>query len=597
MFRFTFPQAVIWPLFAAAGGIVATAASMRISRLFIVARTAARAGYGWGTIAEVLVDDRHDAGALMTGEKEYAALTPERRDYFRKSRLVRAALRLGAGLWALTGFVIGLPVAARVANSPLALVLWALGIPVAMLGVSALLDAQEAATRSDVRTRTGPVRSRLDRLSGLAASWRQSFEQFANARRMGEGLFGWRRSLRAAMEIVVLTAVVGSFGSVVVMLLPVVTQTFQTIRPLPSDDATKQYRDIVPMKRYLAPVDPAVTPLRAGQALHDISLAGGRRLLSKAERPAVVALPAIREPKEGWGPFAKNWLDRGAMDQARRGLNVAQRKFLGEAANEPGLAEFHVVAGARSADYLGAAVVHPVPARFNQWMIPPLHYPSLHSLAYSRIAQAALDLANGRPALAERSLREVVSFGFVLVDSPSLWDNLEGMKIVRRARANLVSLYEATGRSAEAGAISSDVRAGTSYYDYVETSDMSMTPEARGIRRAHIVDDSTAPPGLRWEIVMKHMAFESCGDLRQLVFGPGKLELAHLARARRLLVQSPSDDIRMRLAENALETPVVWPPGFAIGPRPAYGLTRVLDAMTGSHRFSSCFMNPDQMMK
>jgi len=59
----------------------------------------------------------------------------------------------------------------------------------------------------------------------------------------------------------------------------------------------------------------------------------------------------------------------------------------------------------------------------------------------------------------------------------------------------------------------------------------------------------------------------------------------------------PSDDIRMRLAETALETPVVPAPGFAIGPRPVYGLVRALDAMTGSHRFSGCLINPNQIVR
>jgi len=415
---------------------------------------------------------------------------------------------------------------------------------------------------------------------------------------MGQGVFGWRRRMRALVSIGGVVVVAASLVSVVTMLVPIIAQTFQDATPLPGDDATKQYRDIIRLKRYAAPIDPSVTPLRAGQALHDISLAARTPSHSQFDRPAVVTIPPIHQLKEVYGPFAKNWMDRGAMDQARRGLTPTQRQFLVDAANEPGLAEFHVIARASTADFLTAAVVQPLPSNFNRWMIPRLDYPAVQSLAYSRIAQAALDLANGRIAAAELSLREVISFGFVLTDSRSLQDDLVGMKILRRARANLVSLYEATGRSAEAAAISSDVTAGTSYYDYTETSDMRMTPEARGRRRQHIIEDSTAPPGLRWELTTKLMAFEPCGDLRQMIFGPDKSHLTRMAEARRLLVKLPGDDIRMRIAENALITPPVWPPeGFArLGPRPMIRFMYLLDAMTGSRRFSTCLLSPDQAL-
>ena len=414
MFRFPLPQVVIWPLLAAIGGVIATVASFRITKLYKSARLAARAGYGWGTIAEVLVDDRHDTGALIAGEKEYAALSPERRDHFRRTRIVREALRLGAGLWMVTGFFVGLPLAVRWAGSPSVLVLWALGIPLAMLGTSALLEAREASALSRVRRRAEPVKKQVDRLSGLAASWRQSFEQLMSAgRRMGQGLFGWRKRIRALVEIAGVVVVAASFFSVVVMLPAHYRTGFLDISPVPSEDATKQYQDIIRMKRYAAPIDASVTPVRAGQALHDISLAGGRPPRSRFERRAVVVIPKIRQIKQPWGPFTKNWIDRGAMDQARHGLTPAQRQFLIDAANEPGLSEFHVVASAASVDFLSAAVVQPLPPTFNQWMIPSLDARAIEPVAYSRIAQAALDLANGRPAVAERSLREVISFGFV----------------------------------------------------------------------------------------------------------------------------------------------------------------------------------------
>jgi hypothetical protein len=619
MLRFPWPQVVIWPLLSLIGATVSIFAVRRLEKLLKTAVAAARAGYGWGTIAEVLVDERRDTGALITGEREYVALAPAERDWFRRSRVIREALRLGAGLWCVAGLFIGIPLAVRALTSPNMLIALTLGIPALLLGASAYLEGREASAVAGVRGRLGVARKHLDRLTNLAATWRQSFDQVTAGLRPGQGFVGRVRRMKVAVSVLGVAVVLGGFTTVAMMLLPVFDQTFSQVFSYNETSATDQYRDALRMQPYRVAVDPSITPLRAGEALHSISLAGDEHVAAEYkaitgavpytfangthpspakqfERPAAVRVGTIHKLREIWGPFHENWTDAGAIKQVRLGLSPVQRRFLVEAARQPGLDEFEIVARAPAADYIAATLVQPLPAGFVARMIPGVNFDAFRSLAYSRIAQAALDFADGRPALAERRLREVVGAGFTVMESRRLDDSRMGMQMVRTARDNLVALYEATGRSAEASAMSiSPLK--QSFYSYRgESPEMRMTPVARSAYLQSIIRDGAAPPGLRWLTVTTRLTFGPCGDLRQMLFGPDPSYSAHLAEARRLLVRLPGDELIMRLSEDALKQPVVVLPGDLLGApgAPVRGLLRGLDAISGSHRFSACLLNPGQ---
>ena len=94
-----------WPFFLAAssllGFVAFVRAGLRAWRLRDVLSRAARLGYGWGTLAEVIADRRGDSGSLIAGTREYAALSPAERARLRALRVAQATLLFLASPMAL----------------------------------------------------------------------------------------------------------------------------------------------------------------------------------------------------------------------------------------------------------------------------------------------------------------------------------------------------------------------------------------------------------------------------------------------------------------------------------------------------------------
>jgi hypothetical protein len=119
-----------------------------------------------------------------------------------------------------------------------------------------------------------------------------------------------------------------------------------------------------------------------------------------------------------------------------------------------------------------------------------------------------------------------------------------------------------------------------------DTPEMSSAEHDAYFRR--LIRDSTAPPGLRWEMATNFAAFKPCMEINQIVFGPGAEYQALLRDARARLVHTPGEDLLMRLAEGTLHVPVPKRLEQGIGPRSLMAFARTVDALTGSNRMSVC---------
>src|SRR6266850_4939945 len=101
-------QSLPSPLFmlslSAIGLLIFGVGCVGLGRFFKAAHKTVKAGYGWGTVAEVASDVRGDSGALIAGGREYAALAPDERSTLRRYRVVATALRLVAGLMPIVGY-------------------------------------------------------------------------------------------------------------------------------------------------------------------------------------------------------------------------------------------------------------------------------------------------------------------------------------------------------------------------------------------------------------------------------------------------------------------------------------------------------------
>lgn len=584
------PGLLAFPSVAAIGGIAVAIASVDMLRIFRVAVRAARAGYGWGIIGEVLADTEKDTGALISGEREYAALTSEQRTILRRGRVQRVGLKLLASIWAVGGFFVALPFAVRIGGSGF-LALWTLGVPLAMLVAARGLLRREIKLLRPIRSRIRSHRAPLDRLSHLADTWRDSFDRLLAGVGLGHGTIG--RVKRRVVGTVAVAGVValGTIAAYAMVMTSVVGEMSMSSQPNYAniqDRATQ----IARLRDLRAPVDRSITPLRAGYALQSLSNAGRTRELGPLETPTKYPLGQdIVYDANIRIPFGGDWLDGRAVRQAATHLSAEQRARLEKLAAQPGGPEFSMLAHAGSIDWITASMVQPFPAGTTPWAIPILRFGPVRAEGNAHIARAILALADHKPAEAERLLRENIGVGFALTESQVLIDNLIGMNVIRAARSQLVALYEVTGRVAEARLISAE--RDPAQNGMIREADLAtMDPYVRESYVQSMIREDSRLRGVRWGLAETYVPYQPCGDLRQVLFGPDPAYFARLAEARKALVRTPGEDQFMQLAEHALETPMssesVGNP--SVGHRAIMGFAKAVDALTGSRRMQSCVM-------
>lgn len=561
-------------------------------RLAVMLRKAARAsgvGYGWGTIFEVLSDDRGDGGALVAGSREYAAVPGRERDRLRLLRHVRADLWFLAGVSPVIGLYVALAGASGGKRGPSGVVLWTLG-PMALL----YLASRAVAGYEQFKLRKArAARTRRRALGGtssaLISAWNESFERARTGQRLGMGRVGGRRRLIAII----------SGGLLLIGVLGITTYTLSLIGLVgeaawgvivPSLPATT---DRVARAKRLAPyrsaIDSSTTPLAAGEALNVIFWYGRTSAAAPSERAPVRRYAADWvmpvDTSNLFGPRTTRW-QAAAISQAARGLTSAQRRFLESAAAFPAAAEFTLAAGARAASTGSAMYRVPLPPGTRFWSLPIPRYNTIQAAAYAHQARAALNLADGRVAQAEAKLREVISVGLLLVDGTMLIENLTGASMVIRAGSVLEAFYVATGRGALAQQVAAapESVADESGLASLPTSGNSADP----MSVVHLtLSDTSSPRGLRWEFFVVTSMFEPCTDLHQLIFGPSPEQDQHLSRLRRDLVRWPIDAEIFRLIEGGYHAS----PEFieANAPR-SFGrlVGRRLDGLLGGRRFETC---------
>jgi hypothetical protein len=574
--------AVATPLMIAAGGVVCVHAAAALARLLPLVRRALGAGYGWGVICAVLADIEKDMGAVMAGEREYAALSLLERDRIRRWRVTRLALSLGGAVWGVAGVFLALPLAARLADSDTAFGLTLLGGPLASLLASIWLVERERTLLRPVRERMRRHSSHIDRLTGLAAAWRSAFDRVTADVRINRVGRAGRRVAAAAM--VGITAAAG-LTTIVGMTVISSAGKMGVAVGIPTYDRFQDRLSKLDRLRVLRPTeDPSITPLEAGEALLALSEAGRGAPPDRFLKPPPAALPAIVLP-EYHREFGAEWERGSAMRAAARGLSATQRAFLESAAKTSGEMQLRALAYAGQVDWISAAVVQPIPREMLVFDLPIPRSNPIRRAVSGQFARAALARADGRVADAERMLREVIGAGFSLMGEMTIIENLVGSTIVDRGREELVAFYETTGRAGEARQISSAM-------DPRPRDDLTeprLTAAQQEVYIAQTIQDSARAPGVRWEMATRFATFKPCMELRDMVFGPGPDYYAVLAEARKGLVHTAGEDAVMRMAETQLEGGVPADRvGTSIAQRSLRGFAAAVDAMTGSKRMSVC---------
>jgi len=531
-------------LSTALGVIVLAGAFEKLVRLLWSASKAAQAGHGWRLVLHVLADVDRDSGFLIQGIRHYEGASPAERKTILELRLAGTLAYAGAAVWAPFGFSLGVMVAAAGWVGPGTIWVLAVVLPaLAAVAGLALRFTSELLARS---LRKGTAADRADALGTEVASWSETLAEAASS----EGFnTGGPRQHRAFRLIAVGLVLVG----VMAVLPPVALTASGGIGPLLASITVPQFARMQArlaraevLRAYAAPVDPAVSPEEAGEALQVLSMVG------IGERD-----PALRAPVREYDSL---WLDdsvrralggertpgrwaEGLLERSARGFTAEEFAALRSIARHPAQAEFASVAAADLVDVVGTRWVTPFPEGTRAWDLPIPRYASLREGAMAHLALAAFELSEGNPASAERAIREVISLGLVLMDdAPFLIDNVIGVTVVVQAGQALIDLYRATGRPGDAARLEELRDAVARAVDR-----MAAPPEGGESRSARVlypsvVWDTAFAPGFRWEYFSVVSGFAGCLNLHTLVFGPGRGYAAWRATAHDALVRLPSEE-------------------------------------------------------
>ena len=568
------------------GLVVFLAGCARFAKFFRKAGRAVDGGYRWGTVAEAVADERGDTGALITGAREYATLTPSGRNRLRVMRFARAALLLMASIVPVLGYALGILVAARLESGP-SVVLWSsLLLAGLLVGIYGVLDLYEKQLLKAARSRKRPLASVEERPAELAQAWTNSFDQVRRGQWLGAGPAGGRtRVIRVAVSVATFAAIASVLANALLaasIMLGVVSETGMPNFQLMQEKLERVRR----LDRYRVEPDSSITPLRAGQALHSISRAGGRGSARNFEGAPAYAIPGYTPP-EGPPPFGDSSTIADAFRLARGGFSDRQRRYLRAMSENPTLREFRMAANAPRLDMAAAMWDIPAGANVAFYELPIPAFGGIRNAARSNVAAAALELSAGQTRDAERRIQEVISIGFLMMnDGRTIIEALVGSAIINEARVSYETFLQATGRPSEARFVSSAS-------DPASELPSDNRPRARitllemfdSLRT--VVHDSTALPAFRWEMLLGVHSLEPCTDLRQLVFGVDSTYRESLGRARAGLMTLPSDSIRFAIAARTLDPGDPIRGGLAVD-RSHNWLGRAVTLVTGHPVFEGC---------
>lgn len=523
------------------GSLALLAGLQRLLAIAWTARDAGRHGHGWRMIAEVAADELRDTGFLLVGARSFAGIRAAERDLVRAARLASAGLFLAAVL--LTPLALATAIAfGRLGWVGPSFVWIAVSAIPSVLIAGGILSAVVARLLVRSARKGAPRRRTIDpALEQQVAQWGEHL----GALRGGEPIAGGAPAPPAlglgAVGVIVLTgAAIVPVG--LLTLAGTVGSILATVAAPRLGAAQSRIVATEAMRRYRLPSDPAVSARAAGEALHALALVGR----NEAERPIGERAPA-RRYDDPWWPRdpgaaamgeAPGWID----SLFGRRIPADQLSYLRTVASHPAHQEFAVVARAAAADVIGTRYELPLPPSPQPIPLPIPRFGILREGARAHVARAALELAEGRADLAEQTIRQVLSAGFLLIDhGPMLIDDLIGAVMVGIGGDALEALYRATGRRgdgetlawvraavravAERGAVGSPVSA-------AEISLRAM-PAA--------VADTTLTPGLRWELFGIVAALAPCANLASIAFGPGEEYQAWLKQARASLVRGPAE--------------------------------------------------------
>ncbi len=514
------------------------------------ARRAALYGIDLETVLQVAADHDGETGALLQGTRSYRSLDEGHRVRAVRARIWASILFLSAATWITTGWVLSLLLATRGVLGPSGVWILALG-PACLTAMAGTVAKGVEGTA--VRGAFGPLFWNRWRNAGLreaAEVWGDELQRFRAKR--GERVPSGRRALlTGALSVlglatfVVVPAVSFSVVSAVGPALAsmAVPKFSATLRKAGEAEALEHLR--------LAP-DPTISPEAAGEALHILGSVGGRTREMELMKDPVRTFEIGFFPGGIENPLAlkPHFWPTELIPLVLGGITPEGEAFLREVSSHPGLAEFETLAHAQAADFLGARLNFPLPPETTAWAIPIPRLTAVREGGYLMVAKAATELMDGHPAEAERTLRTLLSAGFLMAeDSPTLIGSLIGFVQILNAADGLETLYEATGRQEDAESLRW-VRAATNRASKLAQQGAfggGVQTALDGMPNGVLSEDLVR--GLRWEYLQTLTGLRPCINPNQAVFGPDESSAEFLRLARAELVRYPSEEALFEVME------------------------------------------------
>jgi hypothetical protein len=516
--------------------VLLLAATLRLSRAFRASANAARLGYDARTIALVAVDGPRDTGFILQRAGAYEELSDDARRTLLFTRAAGAVAYLAAVLWLPFGASLALWFAYNGWVTRQFIWVFAVGPSMLLLLVGFFPRAIEGRIQRRVRKHW----KKADRLalSAEAAEWREQFAEAMDA--PAQPAPASPTPFRLASFAVVIPAIL--------LLAPVLVIGGSTVsgpmlaRLAPPNDGMLEarFRNAALFRIYSVPPDSSISPESAGNALVNLMQMG------QAQRPAFE-----RSPQTSYPPLDKTVQ---AFGFRRDSIAVLLRghRFSGEqlaairlAAAHPAHAEIAFLAKAPAVDIVGTRYVLPFPDSVTMWVLPIPRFGQMRQLAAAHVMLGYQHFLEGRTAEAERSMRETVSVGLLLIEQGvTTIESLIGRSMMQSGLNGLYVIQRASGKDAAADVLAAQLRG----YDQVNDSYRRLDLAQEISSLPGRVTNPTVPRSIGWSAFTHFNVFGPCINLNRSIFPTNQQYERWLERSRASLIRYPADSALFELA-------------------------------------------------
>lgn len=559
-----------------------TDAVVSLVRFIRRVRRALAEGYTKHVVALIVSDRDRDNGFLLQGVAAFSTLRGSERRTLGRLRFLAPLCYLMGATWFVGGFGVLLFMAARGWVTPTGLG-FGTAAPAAFIWFFGLvLRATEGTLSYRARESWHPEEWAEDLVRHEIEAWQSASEErgFVPAGASVRGAPAWP-------TLALVGLIVGAFAAVIpaMTLVPAssVGAVFSAIGGWSYDRTLRRGAVAEAYRPYVVPVDSSVTAVQAGEFLHSLARAGyGAHDAEQFREPArVYDEPWMVEgAPEGFRPEAPPYWSDTIWTWVERGLTPEETAYLRDVADHPAREDFSRLASAADLDLVGAYYRLPFGEGDTFFSLPIPRTAGMRSAANTHLAEAALHAAAGRHDEARRTVREVISVGFLLSDAaPSLISNLIGAILVQTGGDALGNAMRVAGDTEAEAALAASVQAAERAADRMSVA-ASPTPGGTAYlqRLPEVAEDVRALPGLRWEAAHLVTVFSPCANLRRVVFGPDDEYFAWMDRVRSSLVRFPSEEAYFEVAMR----------GIAPMAEPSFFSRFVAMAMGGASSQGSC---------